>query len=151
MILLLWLLEVHNLNKLMASPCPLSPRKLSSRTKLGIREVCLLPRERVSFIILRKVPHRLNLSNKISMLARMPISILKILMILSSRTTCKRNPKEVNQMLWLPRRISMVTAMVHSSGAVWKMTKISQRRPYYSSRSCLIAKTSRRLSNRPWP
>ena len=129
MILHLWLLEAHNLLKLMASPCPLRLRKPYFQAKLGLSEVCLLPQERVSFIILRKVPHRLNLSNKVSMLARMPISILKILMILSSRTTCKRNPKEANQTLSLPGRISMVTAMVYSSGAAWKMTKISQRRP----------------------
>lgn len=129
MILLLWLLEARNLLKLMASPWPSRLRKPYFQAKLDISEVCLLPRERVSFIILRKVPHRLNLSNKVSMLARMPISILKILMILSSRTTCKRNPKEANQTLSLPERISMVTAMVYSSGVAWKMTKISQRRP----------------------
>jgi len=129
MILLLWLLEAPNLLKLMASPWPSRLRKPYIQAKLDICEVCLLPRERVSFIILRKVPHRLNLSNKVSMLARMPISILKILMILSSRTTCKRNPKEANQTLSLPERISMVIAIVYSSGAAWKMTKISQRRP----------------------
>jgi hypothetical protein len=129
MILLLWLLEAPNLLKLMASPWPSRLRKPYFQAKLDICEVCLLPRERVSFIILRKVPHRLNLSNKVSMLARMPISILKILMILSSRTTCKRNPKEANQTLSLPERISMVIAIVYSSGAAWKMTKISQRRP----------------------
>jgi hypothetical protein len=134
----------------MDSPYPLRLRKFCYKTKLAIKEVLQLPPERVSFIILRKVPHRHNLSTKISMLARRPISILKISMILSSRTTWKRNPRGVIQTLLLPRRATRVPRKVHSSVAAW-MTIIWQRTQNFSIRSCVIAKTSRRLSNRHWP
>jgi hypothetical protein len=134
----------------MDSPYPLRLRKFCYQTKLAIKEVLQLPPERVSFIILRKVPHRHNLSTKISMLARRPISILKISMILSSRTTWKRNPRGVIQTLLLPRRVTRVPRKVHSSVAAW-MTIIWQRTQNFSIRSYVIAKTSRRLSNRHWP
>lgn len=146
----LWLLEAQNSLKLMGYLYPLRLRKICFLTKLVINEVLLLLPERVSFIILRKVRHRRNLSTKISMLARKPISILKILMILSSRTTCKRNPRGVIQTLSLPRRVIRVHPKVHSSGAAW-MTTICQRTQNFSIRSYVIAKTSRRLSNRLWP
>jgi hypothetical protein len=83
------------------------------------------------------------------MLARRPISILMISMILSSRTTCKRNPRGVIQTLSLPRRVIRVPQKVHSSDAAW-MTTIWQRTQNFSIRSYVIAKTSRRLSNRHW-
>lgn len=133
----------------MDSPSPLRLRKFCIQTKLVIKEVLQLPPERVSFIILRKVPHRHNLSIKIFMLARRPISILKISMILSSRTTSKRNPRGVIQTLSLPRRATRVPPKVHSSGAA-RMTIIWQRTQNCSIRSYVIAKTSRRLSNRLW-
>jgi hypothetical protein len=145
-----WLLEAQNSHKLMGSPFPLRLRKFCFQTKLFINEVLQLHPERVSFIILRKVLHRHNLSTKISMLARKPISILKISMILSSRTTCKRNPRGVIQTLSLPRRAIRVHPKVHSSGAAL-MTTICQRTQNFSIRSYVIAKTSRRLSNRLWP
>ena len=84
------------------------------------------------------------------MLARRPISILMILMILSSRTTCKRNPSGVIQTLSSPRRVIRVPPKVHSSGAAL-MTIICQRTQNFSIRSYVIAKTSSRLSNRLWP
>jgi hypothetical protein len=143
----LWLLEAQNSLKLMGYPYLLRLRKICFRTKLVINEVLLLLPERVSFIILRKVRHRRNLSTKISMLARKPISILKISMILSSRTTCKRNQRGVIQTLSLPRRVIRVHPKVHCSGAAW-MTTICQRKQNFSIRSYVIAKTSRRLSNR---
>jgi hypothetical protein len=84
------------------------------------------------------------------MLARRPISILMILMILSSRTTCKRNPRGVIQTLSSPRRVIRVPPKVHSSDAAWRTT-IWQRTQNFSIRSYVIVKTSRRLSNRHWP